>query len=317
MRKYETKEANEAFLLSLSLFNENLDAKEYIKKLYAISNQIKDNYFIFKIPKKSGGTRTIYAPNYTLKYIQKQISEKLLKERYISKYAKAYYKGATLKENALVHKNKAVLLKLDIENFFENITFSHVYEEVFYIYPEKVRVLLTNLCLYDNYLPQGAPTSPYISNIIMRDFDEKIGKWCLQKKISYTRYSDDLTFSGDFEPNEVIKKVKEELFKKHFKINKKKIHVIKNHSQQRVTGVVVNKKIQDSKSYRKEIRKEMYYIKKYGIESHLEKIHSQTKPQKYLQSLSGKISYVLMINKEDKEFKRYKQEIDKMKKQKQ
>ena len=52
MRKYETKEANEAFLLSLSLFNENLDAKEYIKKLYAISNQIKDNYFIFKIPKK-------------------------------------------------------------------------------------------------------------------------------------------------------------------------------------------------------------------------------------------------------------------------
>lgn len=277
MQKYETKEANEAFLLSLSLFNENLDAKEYIRKLYAISNQIKENYFVFKIPKKSGGT--------------------------------------TLKENALVHKNKVVLLKLDIENFFENITFSHVYEEVFYIYPENIRVLLTNLCLYDNYLPQGVPTSPYISNIIMRGFDEKIGKRCLQKKISYTRYSDDITFSGDFEPNEVIKKVKEELFKKHFKINKKKIHVIKNHSQQRVTGVVVNKKIQVSKSYRKEIRKEMYYIKRYGIKSHLEKIHSQTKPQKYLQSLSGKIAYVLMINKEDKEFQRYKQEIDKIKKQ--
>lgn len=109
-----------------------------------------------------------------------------------------------------------------------------------------------------------------------------------------------------------IRKVKEELFKKHFKINKKKIHVIKNHAQQRVTGVVVNKKAQVSKIYRKEIRKEMYYIKKYGIKSHLEKIHSLKTPQEYLQSLTGKINYVLMINNEDREFQKYKQELRKI-----
>ena len=312
MQKKEIQNEAEAFLLSLSLFKENLDIKEYIKRLYAISNRIEDNYFVYKIPKKSGGTRTIYAPNYTLKYIQKQILEKLLKERYISKYAKAYYTGATLKDNALNHINKPVILKLDIENFFENITFYLVYEEVFYIFPENIRVLFTNLCLYENHLPQGAPTSPYIANIIMRDFDEKIGVWCAKRNISYTRYSDDLTFSGNFEPDEVIRKVKEELFKKHFKINKKKIHVIKNHAQQRVTGVVVNKKAQVSKIYRKEIRKEMYYIKKYGIKSHLEKIHSLKTPQEYLQSLMGKINYVLMINNEDREFQKYKQELRKI-----
>ena len=312
MQKKEIQNEAEAFLLSLSLFKENLDIKEYIKRLYAISNRIEDNYFVYKIPKKSGGTRTIYAPNYTLKYIQKQILEKLLKERYISKYAKAYYTGATLKDNALNHINKPVILKLDIENFFENITFYLVYEEIFYIFPENIRVLFTNLCLYENHLPQGAPTSPYIANIIMRDFDEKIGVWCAKRNISYTRYSDDLTFSGNFEPDEVIRKVKEELFKKHFKINKKKIHVIKNHAQQRVTGVVVNKKAQVSKIYRKEIRKEMYYIKKYGIKSHLEKIHSLKTPQEYLQSLTGKINYVLMINNEDREFQKYKQELRKI-----
>ncbi len=312
MQKKEIQNEAEAFLLSLSLFKENLDIKEYIKRLYAISNRIEDNYFVYKIPKKSGGTRTIYAPNYTLKYIQKQILEKLLKERYISKYAKAYYTGATLKDNALNHINKPVILKLDIENFFENITFYLVYEEVFYIFPENIRVLFTNLCLYKNHLPQGAPTSPYIANIIMRDFDEKIGVWCAKRNISYTRYSDDLTFSGNFESDEVIRKVKEELFKKHFKINKKKIHVIKNHAQQRVTGVVVNKKAQVSKIYRKEIRKEMYYIKKYGIKSHLEKIHSLKTPQEYLQSLTGKINFVLMINNEDREFQKYKQELRKI-----
>lgn len=312
MQKKEIQNEAEAFLLSLSLFKENLDTKKYIKRLYAISNRIEDNYFVYKIPKKTGGTRTIYAPNYTLKYIQKQILEKLLKERYISKYAKAYYIGATLKDNALNHINKPAILKLDIENFFENITFYLVYEEVFYIFPENIRVLFTNLCLYENHLPQGAPTSPYIANIIMRDFDEKIGVWCAKRNISYTRYSDDLTFSGNFEPDEVIRKVKEELFKKHFKINKKKIHVIKNHAQQRVTGVVVNKKAQVSKIYRKEIRKEMYYIKKYGIKSHLEKIHSLKTPQEYLQSLTGKINFVLMINNEDREFHKYKQELRKI-----
>ena len=312
MQKKEIQNEAEAFLLSLSLFKENLDTKKYIKRLYAISNRIEDNYFVYKIPKKTGGTRTIYAPNYTLKYIQKQILEKLLKERYISKYAKAYYTGATLKDNALNHINKPVILKLDIENFFENITFYLVYEEVFYIFPENIRVLFTNLCLYKNHLPQGAPTSPYIANIIMRDFDEKIGVWCAKRNISYTSYSDDLTFSGNFESDEVIRKVKEELFKKHFKINKKKIHVIKNHAQQRVTGVVVNKKAQVSKIYRKEIRKEMYYIKKYGIKSHLEKIHSLKTPQEYLQSLTGKINFVLMINNEDREFQKYKQELRKI-----
>ena len=73
----------------------------------------------------------------------------------------------------------------------------------------------------------------------------------------------------------------------------------------------MNEKAQVSKSYRKEIRKEMYYIKKYGIKSHLEKTHSNKIPKDYLKSLAGRINYVLMINNDDVEFLKYKQELKK------
>lgn len=303
-----------AFLLSLSLFNENLSSKAYIRKLYAIANSIEDNYYIFTIPKKNGNLRKIYAPNYTLKYIQRKIVENLLLSQYISRYAKAYHKGSSLNQNAIFHIKKPIILKLDIENFFDNITYKDVYEKVFYIFPENIRVLLTNLCVYKGGLPQGAPTSPYISNIIMRDFDEIIGKWCVKNNINYTRYSDDLTFSGNIIPKEVIKKVSQELSRCHLKLNKKKICIVKWHQQQRITGIVVNEKLQVPKKYRHKIRQEMYYIKKYGLKKHLHNISYSKSLETYIKSLSGKIAFVLMINNNDQEFKKYKEELNEIKK---
>ena len=89
------------------------------------------------------------------------------------------------------------------------------------LYPKKIGMLLTNLCMYNESLPQGAPTSDDISNIVMRSFDENTGKWHLNKNISYTRYSDDLTFSGDFNCYEVIYFVENLLKKEGFLLNKK------------------------------------------------------------------------------------------------
>ena len=80
-------------------------------------------------------------------------------------------------------------------------------------FPRGVRILLTYLCTYNEFLPQGAPTSSYISNLVMRDFDEEIGSFCEKNNISYTRYSDDMTFSGNFGVKSVIYKVKAELKK--------------------------------------------------------------------------------------------------------
>ena len=117
-----------------------------------------------------------------------------------------------------------------------------------------------------------------------------------------------MTFSGDFDPSEVIKIVRKYLYKLGLKINNKKIHVIKNCYCQNVTGVVVNEKLQVSSKYRKKIRQEIYYIKKYGIDSHLKRINMKDK-NKYLKSLYGKILFVLQINNNDKEFIEYKKYI--------
>ena len=306
-----TKECNE-FLLSLNLFNCK-DEKKYIKTLYSISNNIENNYKIYKIKKRNGKYRTIYEPNSLLKHIQKQILVNILNNKSISKYAKAYHKGISLKDNAIPHINKKILLKLDIKDFFDNISFVDIYNSCFPIeyFPKSVGMLLTYLCTYDEHLTQGSPTSAYISNLVMKEFDEEIGAWCEEKNISYTRYSDDMTFSGDFNPSEVIIKVRKMLYKLGLQLNNDKIHAIYKSSNQNVTGIVVNEKPQLSSKYRKKIRQEVYFIKKYGLKSHLQK-RNINDTKKYLNSLYGKILFVLQVNDNDEEFKNYKEFIKKI-----
>lgn len=313
MWKYiESKKSNE-FLLSLNLINCK-NEKNYIKTLYSISNNIEKNYKIYKIKKNNGKYRTIYEPNKILKQIQTNILLNILNNKKISKYATAYHKGISLKDNAIPHINKKVILKLDIKDFFENISFLNIYNSSFQIeyFPPSIGILLTNLCTYDNHLTQGSPTSAYISNLVMKDFDDELGNWCTSKNISYTRYSDDMTFSGDINPNEIIIKVKNMLNKLGLRLNKNKIHVINRSASQNITGIIVNEKLQVSSKYRKKIRQEIYYIKKYGLNSHLKNCNIDYKS--YLNTLYGKIIYVLQINENDKEFIEYKKIIKDLKK---
>jgi len=307
MWKYIGKEECNEFLLSLKLFNCK-DKKKYLNTIYSISNNIENNYKIYKIKKKNGKYRTIYEPNSLLKHIQRQILVKILDNKAISKYAKAYHKGINLKDNAIPHLNKELILKLDIKDFFENISFIDVYNSCFSIeyFPKSVGMILTYLCTYDDYLMQGAPTSAYISNLVMKEFDEVLGLWCEENNISYTRYSDDMTFSGEFNPREVIVKVRKMLYKLGLELNNKKIHIIHKSSNQNVTGIVVNEKVQVSAKYRKEIRQEIYYIRKFGLESHLKKRNIDIEKEKYINILYGKILYVLQINNKDNEFNKYK-----------
>lgn len=313
MWKYTgVKECNK-FLLSLNLFDYE-DKNKYIKTIYSIANNIESNYRIYKIKKNNGKYRTIHEPNKLLKTIQKNILMNILNDRSISKYAKAYHKGISLLDNAIPHVNKKIILKLDIKDFFENISFLDVYNSCFPIeyFPKSVGMLLTYLCTYDDHLTQGSPTSAYISNLVMKDFDEAVGSWCCINNITYTRYSDDMTFSGDFNPSEIIIKVRKLLYKLGLELNNNKIHVVNNSSSQRVTGIVVNEKAQVNLKYRKEIRKEMYYIDKYGIKSHLKQCNTDCSSSEYLKVLYGKILYVLQIDKDNKEFLRYKEIINNM-----
>ncbi len=309
-----TKECNE-FLLSLNLFKCNYKEK-YIKTLYSISNNIWKNYKVYKIKKRNGKSRTIYEPNSLLKHIQKKILINILNNKSISKYAKGYHKGISLKDNAFPHINKDIILKLDIKDFFENIKFMDIYNSCFGLeyFPKSVGMLLTYLCTYDDHLTQGSPTSAYISNLVMKNYDEEIGSWCEDNNISYTRYSDDMTFSGIFNPSEIIRKVRKMLYKLSLKLNNDKICVVKKSSNQSVTGITVNTKMQVNIKYRKKIRQEVYFIQKYGLKSHLAKCNIKCSEKKYLNKLYGKILYVLQINEDDLEFRKYKEIISKLKK---
>ena len=310
-----TKECNE-FLLSLNLINCK-DDKKYIKTIYSISNNIEKNYKIYKINKRNGKYRTIYEPNLILKQIQKQILNNILNNKSISKYAKAYHKGIQLKDNAIPHINKEMILKLDIKDFFENISFLDIYNSCFPIeyFPKSVGMILTYLCTYDNHLTQGSPTSAYISNLVMKEFDEELGNWCNLRNISYTRYSDDMTFSGAFNPSELITKVRKMLYKLGLELNNDKIHIVYKSSSQNVTGIVVNEKMQVNVKYRNKIRQEIYYIKKFGLSSHLKKCDINIDSKRYLNILYGRVLYVLQINENDKEFIKYRQFIENLKRQ--
>ena len=281
------------------------------KTLYGLSNNLEKHYHNVFIPKSDGSRRKLSVPDLPLKLVQKSIADNILVQYPISRYAKAYKPGSNVQKNALPHVGKKKVLKLDIEGFFDNILYSQVKDTVFYKekYSEPIRVLLTMLCYYKDSLPQGAPTSPAITNIIMYDFDETVGAFCNGRNIAYTRYCDDMTFSGDFSEKEIIDFVKIELSKLGLHLKNRKTAVIPATKRQCVTGMVVNEKINITREYKNKIRQEMYYIKKFGLDGHLNKMGISDKAQ-YLLSLRGKISFVLQTIPNDIEFMEYKKALN-------
>ena len=277
------------------------------KALYGLSNNLEKHYHNVLIPKRDGSKRKLSVPDLILKSVQKSIAENILSQYPISSYAKAYKVGSNVQRNAQPHVGKKKILKLDIEGFFDHILYSQVKNIVFCEekFAEPIRVLLTMLCYYKESLPQGAPTSPAITNIIMYDFDEAVGAFCSEKKIAYTRYCDDMTFSGDFDEGEVITFVKGELCKLGLFLKNRKTAVIPASKRQTVTGIVVNEKLNITKDYKKKIRQEMHYIQKFGLDGHVSRCKIADKLQ-YVLSLRGRIAFVLQTTPNDSEFLEYK-----------
>lgn len=276
--------------------------------LYKLSNSINKNYHKVEIPKKNGGTRVLSVPSENLKAVQRKITNVLLSKEPISIHATAYRYGTNTTHNASPHVNKDVVLKLDILHFFDSILYSEVKNKVFPAekYSEQIRTLLAILCYHKDSLPQGAPSSPAITNIIMRDFDEEVSAWCRKKNITYTRYCDDMTFSGNFNAKEVIGFIKIQLRKNGFLLNTAKTKVIRRNRSQTVTGIVVNKKINIPADYKRKLRQEVYYCKKFGINSHMARMDFDGNEIAYINRLLGKINYVLSITPHDKQMLEYK-----------
>ena len=176
--------------------------------------------------------------------------------------------------------------------------------------------LLTSLCCKDGALPQGAPTSPALSNLVMRNFDTSMARWCQRRGIVYTRYCDDLTFSADRPLFAVYSKAKNMLAEMGFDLNEAKTHFITNAGRQSVTGLTVNEKVSVPAGYKRSLRQEVYYALRFGLaDSILRGGHAALRTdgvpntERYRQQLLGRVQYVLQIEPENRWFREAKQKL--------
>lgn len=245
--------------------------------------------------KKSGkGYRDISKPSYHLKLIQREI-HKLLLELNVSECAHCGIKKRSNLTNASNHCNKKWVFSLDFENFFPNISHHRVYALFFRELKcaPKVASLLTRLCTVRGQVPQGAPPSTGLANLISRNLDRRLKALASKNKLGYTRHGDDLNFSGGKITEEFKRIVKNMVKQSGFFLNDAKECCVANHEAQSVVGLRVNrKKPQVDRGTKREWRKRKYRLEKFGPELFPdEKIY-----EKEMNTISGQQSYINYVN---------------------
>lgn len=211
-----------------------------------IISDTKKHYSKFFIWKDEEHTkkRWIEAPDEVLKGIQEHILHNVLYKMAPTKFAHGFIHGRSIVSCAKEHTGKKFVLKLDLKNFFPSISRDMVYGAMFSeLTPENVKIIIPaiELCLMDGRLPQGAPTSPAISNIVCKPLDMVLYGIAERFGLTYTRYADDLIFSSNDDTiYKVIPIIKSTIVKFGLVVNEKKVKVLKKHQRQTVTGLVVN-----------------------------------------------------------------------------
>ena len=311
--KYCTTEDCKDMLYSFQLLpREMWGLEESLSCLYTLSNHPEDHYRSLWIPKRRGGYRRLDVPDPLLMQVQKNILHHILDGFSVSEAASAYQKNVSAAQAAALHRGKKLVLKLDIRDFFGSITFPLVLGRGFpaAYFPQEVRTLLTSLCCFHQHLPQGAPTSPSLSNLVMKPFDAHMLAWCGERGICYTRYCDDMTFSGDFKPASVIGKTTGFLETMGMELNREKTVISSQAGRQTVTGITVNQVCQLPRDTRRKLRQEVHRVLRYGT--------GETDPAqsvRCLERLLGRVSYLLQVRPDDAWFQERREELRKLLKQ--
>jgi hypothetical protein len=217
------------------------------------------SYRSFTIPKRRGGTRTIQAPADDLKKLQRAILHKVLISTPVHRCATAYVSGRSIVENARPHVGAAVVVTMDLEDFFGSTTAKRVEQYLRHAgWSPKAARVLTRLTTFQGSLPQGAPTSPKLSNLVNYLLDARLDAYARAAGGAYTRYSDDLTFSFPREPRSLhgFRRRVRAILKEHgYKLQeKKRVQIRRPHQPQLVTGLVVNRKVHTPRHLRRLVR---------------------------------------------------------------
>lgn len=221
---------------------------------------IRPAYHQFSIPKRSGGSRTIHAPDAKLKAAQRAILRRLLSRLAVHPAACGFERGRSIVTNALPHTNQALVLQMDIKDFFTSTADRRVRDYFRTLgWSREATQILIALCAHNGGLPQGAPTSPRLSNLVNFRLDARLTAAARKFGAAYTRYADDLTFSfSSVAPEQkqaIIRIVKKALRDEGYELHtRKKLHVRRRHDRQQVTGLVVNQRVQLPRRTRRWLR---------------------------------------------------------------
>lgn len=295
---------------------------EYNNVKHIIKNS-SNFYKVYPIRKRKGGKRQISSPYRSLKIMQQYINKFILNNVPIHENAFGFVKEKSIVHNARKHINQDCILNIDLADFFGSITEKQVYSIFLNLgYAKNLAVdfakISTSLLEQENLLlegiinpssltsqkkttpslPQGAPTSPILSNIRAFRLDKRFTGFANKNELVYSRYADDITFSGKMENLPKISFLKKVIHEERFKLNESKIRLYTKKSNRRfVTGLLVDKSIRLPKKYKKEIYRHIYFCKKYGpkehIDYHNDKIGEERKY--FYEWLKGKIAFVKMV----------------------
>lgn len=295
---------------------------DYSNIQYILSN--KETYYSeFTIKKKSGGIRKINAPNSWLKSLLKDITTLLYLLRVPNNNSFGFELQRNIVDNAKLHVVKRVVLNIDLKDFFPTITKAQV-KGVFMNEPFKLNnnlaELLADLTTYKDKLPQGASTSPIISNYVCANLDIQLSDFCKKENITYSRYADDLTFSHSYNISEKQQDlIVNIIHSNRFIINSRKLRKQLPHQRQCVTGITINEKLNIRRKYINEVRAILDNWKKHGyinaLERYLEIHHiGIEKSISLFRILSGKINYIGMVRgKNDWIFLKLKNQLNELK----
>ena len=263
---------------------------------------------------RSEKCRKISTPHPTLMKLQRWILRNILEQLEVSPVSFAYRKGVCLKDNAAPHVGKKQMVKADISNFFETVSYGKVYGVFAEAgYDKPVATLLAKLCTLRGHLPQGAPSSPALANLVMGRFDEIVCAYCDERGIIYTRYSDDLTFSADrMDIAGLLRFVRATLKAEGFSMNSKKIRVLGPGARHQVCGIVTNEVLSVPKSYRRKLRQEVYFLQKSTLAEHIRRMNDpkfidfdgSIRTDYYLRNLLGRLQFVEQIRHDPKMLQR-------------
>jgi len=272
------------------------------------------HYVRFTIPKKSGGTRELSAPHHDLAQCQQWILANILEKIPVADSAHGFVPGRSTMTNAVLHVGRNVVVNVDLKDFFPTITFPRV-KGIFQSlgYSPCASTILALLCTecprrhvsYDKRvylvatgtraLPQGACTSPALSNLVTRKFDARLGGIARKLGFTYTRYADDLTFSGAAELTKMtgylLARIRHIAEDEHFAVNETKTRVQRPSMAQVVTGIVVNQRPNVPRKTMRRMRAILHRAKKEGLAA-----QNRNQDANFEARIGGMISYIHMVN---------------------